>query len=76
MRVVILKLNVNNSVGVELIEILGNFSDTEEQRKLSKALKVILRSLSLEIAWMTVSEAGRTSYEEDDPDGDAQKTNI
>lgn len=71
MRVVILKLNVNNSVGVELIEILGNFSDTEEQRKLSKALKVIL-----EIAWMTVSEAGRTSYEEDDPDGDAQKTNI
>ena len=71
MRVVILKLNVNNSVGAELIEILGNFSDTQEQRKLSKALKVIL-----EIAWMMVSEAGRTSYEEDDPDGDAQKTNI
>lgn len=71
MRVDILKLNVNNSVGVELIEILGNFSDTQEQRKLSKALKVIL-----EIAWMMVSEAGRTSYEEDDPDGDAQKTNI
>lgn len=41
MRVVILKLNVNDSMGVELIEILGNFSDIEEQRKLRKSLKII-----------------------------------
>lgn len=39
MRVVILKLNVNDSMKVELIGILGNFSDTEEQKETKKRIE-------------------------------------
>lgn len=36
MKVVILTLTVKDNVGAELIEILGNCSDMEEQRKLRR----------------------------------------